>query len=294
MQTPYHAGEKSVQRRAGVAEIAQRVGASIRDSAPDVARQWLGTVPLGAVGFEGADGRVWASLCGGRAGWVRALDATTLEVELGGLSLDEPLRARAAAGEFESGWCFLDPATRRRMRFNGVARAVSSDLLRVAARQVYSNCPKYIQQRVRKSDDTLAAVAREATATGQLLTAEQCAALARCDTLFWATLGPDGADCSHRGGNPGWLRVEDQTLSWDDFSGNAMFNTLGNLEYESRCGLVALDWENGIARQLCGTARVIWSGQARQIAFEVEFWRESWLPILVDWQLEEMSPFNPN
>ena len=40
-------------------------------------------------------------------------------------------------------------------------RLDTPDLLRVSVRQVYSNCPKYIQQRVRKSDDMLASVARD-------------------------------------------------------------------------------------------------------------------------------------
>lgn len=292
MNTPFHAGETWVQARAGVSEMARRVGASIRTQIPDAAREWLANVPLGAVGFEGADGRVWACLCGGHASWVGVPDETTLEVRLGDMPASDPLRVRAAVGKFESGWCFLDPATRRRMRFNGTARAFGPDALRVAARQVYANCPKYIQQRVRETGDT-GGVARVEATTGRSLTAAQRASLARCDTLFWATLGPDGADCSHRGGNPGWLRVQGQDLEWDDFPGNAMFNTLGNLEHEARCGLVALDWEEGIARQLCGSARVVWRSEARRVHFEVEFWRESWLPVLFGWELQEMSPFNP-
>lgn len=292
---PFHAGEKRVQARAGVREMARRVGATIRDHAPDAARQWLHSVPLGAVGFEGVDGRVWASLCGGSAGWMNAPDATTLEVDLGDLHPRDPLRERVEAGVFESGWCLLDPATRRRMRFNGVARATGSGRLRVEARQVYSNCPKYIGQRVRLAERPLDPIARgvAAAASGQFLSAPQRLALEKCDTLFWATLGPDGADCSHRGGNPGWLRVGAQTLSWDDYSGNAMFNTLGNLEGEPRCGLVTLDWENGIARQLCGHARVIWHGENRVVNFEIERWREEWLPVLGGWELQELSPFNP-
>ena len=201
-------------------------------------------------------------------------------------------RAKFESGEFESGWCFLDPATRRRMRFNGVAHADGPDTLRVEAHQVYSNCPKYIQQRARAELFPLVSAPAQAT-TGHVLTTTQSAALTKCDTLFWATLGPDGADCSHRGGNPGWLRVEGQTLRWNDYPGNAMFNTLGNLEHEARCAIVALDWENHIARQLCGHARVLWQGEARIVEFDVEFWRESRTPVLAGWRLQEMSPFNP-
>ncbi|MES2462543.1 MAG: oxidoreductase, partial [Armatimonadota bacterium] len=40
----------------------------------------------------------------------------------------------------------LEPATRRRMRLNGDAELVEGGLL-LHARQVYANCPKYIQRR---------------------------------------------------------------------------------------------------------------------------------------------------
>ena len=41
-----------------------------------------------------------------------------------------------------------------------------------------------------------------------------------------------GADASHRGGNPGFVRADSpHELSWPDYSGNSMFLTLGNLAY---------------------------------------------------------------
>lgn len=50
-------------------------------------------------------------------------------------------------------------------------------------------------------------------------------------TLFIASSHPErGADVSHRGGHPGFIRVEDaQTIIIPDYSGNNMFNTLGNI-----------------------------------------------------------------
>ena len=59
----------------------------------------------------------------------------------------------------------------------------------------------------------------------------QRAWVAAADTFFIASAAPGGgADASHRGGNPGFVRVRDAaTLEWPDYSGNTMFNTLGNI-----------------------------------------------------------------
>jgi predicted pyridoxine 5'-phosphate oxidase superfamily flavin-nucleotide-binding protein len=55
---------------------------------------------------------------------------------------------------------------------------------------------------------------------------------------------PAGVDCSHRGGNPGLVRVLDERrLVFPDYSGNNMFQTLGNLSLDSRAGLLFLDFE---------------------------------------------------
>ena len=44
-------------------------------------------------------------------------------------------------------------------------------------------------------------------------------------------------DASHRGGSPGFVRVDDGDLWWPDYAGNNMFNTLGNLAADpaARC-----------------------------------------------------------
>ena len=82
------------------------------------------------------------------------------------------------------------------------------------------------------------------------------APLAQADTAFVATRAPEGADVSHRGGTPGFLRVDDGTVSWPDFQGNAMFNTLGNLVVDPACGLTVVDPEDGTTLYLSGQATV--------------------------------------
>lgn len=65
-------------------------------------------------------------------------------------------------------------------------------------------------------------------------------------------------DASHWGGNPGFVQVSGDRLRWPDYRGNAMFNTLGNLESYPRAGLLFPDFETGATLQLTGRASIDW------------------------------------
>ena len=64
------------------------------------------------------------------------------------------------------------------------------------------------------------------------------ALLGGADTFFIGTTHPArGADASHRGGPAGFVRVDGGALWWPVYSGNNMFNTLGNLAVNPVRGL---------------------------------------------------------
>ena len=104
--------------------------------------------------------------------------------------------------------------------------------------------------------------------------------LGQADTAFVATRAPEhGADVSHRGGNPGFLRVvDDTTIVWPDYQGNAMFNTLGNLQLDPSCGLTVVSPDDGTTLQLSGRGEVLWGlddlpafpGAQRVVALHVQ------------------------
>ncbi|MEP6337305.1 MAG: pyridoxamine 5'-phosphate oxidase family protein, partial [Anderseniella sp.] len=71
-----------------------------------------------------------------------------------------------------------------------------------------------------------------------------------------------GVDVSHRGGRPGFVRVgEDGVLSFPDFSGNRIFNTLGNIADDGRVGMAFPGFASGDLLLLTGRARIIWDGE---------------------------------
>ena len=126
--------------------------------------------------------------------------------------------------------------------------------------QAYGNCPKYIRSRLVEPVVDGELLRHRAT----LLDARQQAFIARADTLFVASYHPQGgADASHRGGDPGFVSVLGPgALSFPDYPGNNMFNTLGNIQAEPRVGLLFLDFEVGGTLQLTGRASIEWKPQA--------------------------------
>lgn len=79
------------------------------------------------------------------------------------------------------------------------------------------------------------------------------------DMFFIASTGPDGSvDCSYKGGDPGFVRVVDEsTLAFPVFDGNGMFRTLGNLSVNPTVGLLFIDFENGNRLRVNGEASVV-------------------------------------
>jgi predicted pyridoxine 5'-phosphate oxidase superfamily flavin-nucleotide-binding protein len=248
----FHSGERAVQRRAGVADQARVVGRGIgRTLTPPVAR-FLARQRLAVAASLDGEGRVWASLLTGPAGFLSAPDPGRLSIAAPPIPGD-PLGPTLAARS-DVGLLVIDPRTRQRMRFNGQAR-LSVDGLSLDLRQVYGNCPKYIQLREAEAD---ALAEPEAPRVTSRLDARQRATIGNADTLFIASFHPEGgADASHRGGFPGFVRVlADDQLAFPDYPGNAMFNTLGNLAEYPQAGLLFVDFASGDVLQVSGRARV--------------------------------------
>ncbi|WP_304454376.1 pyridoxamine 5'-phosphate oxidase family protein [Nocardiopsis sp. YSL2] len=263
----YHRGELAVQERAALSRQAGHTARAIRASVPDVAADFLAARTFLVVGAADTDGRTWCSLLTGPPGFLRVPDENTLDVAALPHRGD-PLAERLRQGPAPVGALALDPARRRRMRVNGTVRPHGPGL-RVATEDVYANCPKYIQKRT----PVPTAPTGPEPVHGDALTPGQQALVRRADTFFVATRSDTGhADANHRGGGPGFLRVHSPTLlSWPDYVGNAMFNTLGNLWVEPRAGLLVPDWETGDTLRLTGRARVLWDEGSPTRERSVEF-----------------------
>jgi predicted pyridoxine 5'-phosphate oxidase superfamily flavin-nucleotide-binding protein len=257
----YHGGELEAQRRAGVRDLAERVGRIIGGTIPGPAAAFLAQRTFVVTATVAADGAVHASILGGRAGFADALDPSTIRLRPAGGDRETVTSDLAATGII--GLLAIDFATRRRMRANGTGVVREGEFI-LSTREVYSNCPQYIHPRRDIALDS------GVPTHFRRLTPSQLALVASADTFFMATAHPErGADASHRGGDPGFVSVTPATVSWLDFPGNNMFNTLGNLLVDDRCSLLFVDFESGHTLRIDGRASIAW-GEARRIDVAIE------------------------
>jgi uncharacterized protein len=304
-ESPFHAGELAIQSRMGAqAQMDKQGRGMIREYLPDQFRQFFAQLSYVIVGTVDATGNPWASMLVGHPGFLSAPDDRTLQVTAQPL-FGDPLTTTLAEG-IDIGLLGIELHTRRRNRLNGRVTATHANGFAVQVGQSFGNCPKYIQARMFE-------LAADAPITPQLvhsivaLGAIERTMITAADTFFIATAYhaeaagvASGVDVSHRGGNPGFVRIDDdQTLTVPDFSGNCMFNTFGNLEVNPRAGLLFVDFEQGNRLYLTGTAHVIWDGAAiaayagaeRLFRFHVEqgYRVDGSLPLR--WSSPDRSPF---
>ena len=287
MGAVFHAGELEAQRLADVVDEAHAVGRIIGDSISAPAARFLTRQRLAIASTTDSQGRVWASPLTGPPGFLSAVDSGMLWSS-GQPVAGDPLRETLATSA-PIGLLVIDPRTRQRMRFNGRGLLTAEGVF-VEVAQVYGNCPKYIQLRAEVEDGKAVA---EAPLVSPQLNAAQRSWIEATDTMFIATAHPQaGADASHRGGRPGFIEVEGPTrLSFPDYQGNNMFNTLGNLLVNPNAGLLFIDFEHGHILQLTGTACVV---AERRIAFDISESRETRNALALRYRFLEYSPAHPD
>jgi predicted pyridoxine 5'-phosphate oxidase superfamily flavin-nucleotide-binding protein len=286
--TVFHEGERAVQRRAGVERTADQVGRNIMSSIPPEFGEFLRAQPFVVVASQDDDGRVWAALIVGGVGFATVVDDQHV------LLATEPFAGRV-------GILAIDFNTRSRIRLNGTAEPTPEGVL-VTVDEAFGNCPKYIQRRL--PVERLEPPRQPTRSTGTALDARQRSLITDADTFFIASLHPQrGADASHRGGRPGFVEVSDDgtRLRFPDYTGNRMFQTLGNLTSDPRTGLLFVDWDSGHTLQLTGRARIVWDedevtahpGAERLVDVEIEEIREVERAMPARWTLIEPSRLNP-
>jgi uncharacterized protein len=248
--SPFHAGELDAQALAGESSR----GAGIRDFMPDQHRDFFALLPyLFATGRD-AQGKPIATMLTGPEGFVNSPSPNELAIAALPASGD-PADAALGVGA-PIGLLGLDLRTRRRNRANGTIRERGGSSLKVVVSQSFGNCAKYIQVR----QHTFAPASAPTTEELGGLDAAASTLIAQSDTLFIASGSESGLDISHRGGRPGFVRIEGGRLSVPDFAGNSYFNTFGNLLREPATSLLFLDFAKGDLLQLQGVAEIVWSG----------------------------------
>jgi uncharacterized protein len=261
----WHAGELAMQQAAGVVERMEAVGRrNVRDHLIDQHRRFYPQLPFVVLGAVDANGDAWATVRANQPGFLQAPDAYRLHVELSRDSND-PADAGMNDGDAMA-LLGIELPTRRRNRLNGIVQrtaaggAIGFDL---RVEQSYGNCPQYITKRDFSFVRDPAVSSAVAPVAGGELDERARQLISRADSFFVASYvdredGHRQVDVSHRGGKPGFVRVDEHgVFTIPDFAGNLFFNTLGNLVVNPRAGLVFVDYATGDLLQLTGDAEVL-------------------------------------
>jgi len=264
----FHEGEQIVQERMGVRETSKKLGSRfVRDHLTAEQQEFYQELPFIFVGSVDESGRPWASVLYGRPGFLSTPADSTLRVQASPF-FGDPLRESLVEGA-ELGFLGIEFDTRRRNRVNGRVVKKENDSFDVMINQSFGNCPQYIQSRQIKRLPEGGAL-RDPGAIRKFTRLSEHARriINKADNFYIATYFSSfrqdkrqGADVSHRGGRPGFVRVVDErTVKFPDFPGNNLFNTLGNIELNPVAGLLFIDFDTGDLLYLTGDVKVDWGG----------------------------------
>ncbi|GAB5454190.1 MAG: pyridoxamine 5'-phosphate oxidase family protein [Henriciella sp.] len=302
----FHRGELELQDRVGMREKIEVMSQHMmRDFMPDQHREFFESLEYAFIGSVDQSGRPHASILTGPVGFIRSPDAHTLVINTG-VREDRTAFDALAIGN-RVGFLGLELSNRRRNRMHGFISAMDATSITISVVQSYGNCPKYISLRdIVERDQPVSAdtAVRQAT-----LAPADIDLVKSADTFFISSYVRDqsgaayeGADISHRGGAPGFVSVEaPNQITIPDYTGNNMFNTLGNLLINPKAGLLFLDFESGDQLHLHGHATIIddgndvdqFPGAKRLLRITVEGVERAKSSFPLRWRFVESSPFNP-
>ena len=302
--SPFHLGEQKIQHRLGVRDKMERFGQQvIRDYMPEQHREFYAQLPFVFVAHADQHGWPWASILFNQPGFIDSPDNKHIHINTIPVPGDPLINSLKLGNQL--GILGIELETRRRNRLSGHISNVSENSIELCINQAFGNCPQYIQTRELHSIDPMSMPPKTEEKLTQL-DQQAIDLISNSDTFFVASYvatgsnkPSEGADVSHRGGKPGFIRIDDpQTLTIPDYLGNFHFNTLGNFLENPKAGLLFIDFNHGHLLTITGTVEILWdspdigffSGAERLWTFRIDHghWLKNVLPLR--WKLQQYSP----
>ena len=240
----FHEGEIAVQSHIGVRNEAENISdLFIHKFLEPKAQEFVSQRRLAIASTIDQQGRSWASWLTGKPNFIEVFNDTEVVITPYPIAVDHV--SENLAQNPNLGLLTIDFAKRRRLRLNGLATLKSTGKINLQTQQVFFNCPKYITKRYFESTITERIISERSMS--DTLNRHQQDWISQADTFFIATSHPEqGADASHRGGKPGFIRImAPNQLIFPDYRGNNLFQTFGNLTVNPYAGLLFLDFDQG-------------------------------------------------
>ncbi|OBT44528.1 hypothetical protein VE00_04917 [Pseudogymnoascus sp. WSF 3629] len=261
---PFHEGETSLHHTLHVPDRDNPTQPFLSPFAASV----LQRSPLIALGAVDEQGRPWTTLWGGEPAFARSIAPSIIAIKSGVARTHDPvieiLLGAAAPGEVVQGGekgalmsgLAIDLDSRLRAKFAGrmIAGALQEPEKDSGAAEVQlvvkietslGNCPKYLN---RKAIHPLPPPA--------------ISLIYAADLFFLSSSHPLTPSTNHRGGPPGFIRIltntpTELTLVYPEYSGNNLYQTLGNYRLSPLASLLIPDFATGDALYLTGRVDIL-------------------------------------
>ncbi|KAF2091867.1 hypothetical protein K490DRAFT_32975 [Saccharata proteae CBS 121410] len=297
------------------------------------AASMLQRAPLLAIGTRDAEQRPWTTVWGGNPSFSRPLGGSLVGIRAEVDRSHDPVvqvltkgrddgevTREEGPGRMVSGLP-IDLMTRKRVKVYGrlVATALGKpdedkddgkdsgqgDIqLVVNVEQSFGNCPKYLN----KKQIQPATPYPKLLHSSPKLSEDGLELLGRADLFFISSSNADkDMDTNHRGGSAGFVRVlsnEDDgaELVYPEYSGNRLYQTLGNLKSSPRAGICVPDFITGDVLYMTGTTEILVGAAANSVLprsnlavkFRVTESRYVQQGLPFRGSPGESSPYNPN
>lgn len=308
--SPFHKGEQAIQSRMGVRDSMERFGKMvIRDHMPQQHQNFYQQLPFIIVGHADRNGDPWVSFLCKPPGFIQSPNNKQLDINIS-LSNGDPLLETLKDNQQNDqttrlGLLGIELPSRRRNRLSAHVRKFNRDQIQLDVDQSFGNCPQYIQSR---ELEFLPTEQRRAEKFEDISELDQAAItlIEKADTFFIASYidfedgnASNGADASHRGGRPGFVRVNDTvSITIPDYLGNNHFNTFGNITENGKAGLLFIDFDSGDILTITGNAEINWNStdishfEGAQRLLEFSLTKARWIKnaLPVRWGKAEFSP----
>ncbi|KAF5669012.1 FAD-binding protein [Fusarium heterosporum] len=238
--------------------------------------------PLVALGTLDSEGRPWTTIWGGEPGFARPMAEGVLAFNSSVDTRHDPVfralwdgisdegvqqgainRPNGGDGKGMAGLS-IDLETRDRVKLVGkmIAGATVDEgktvQMAMAVTESLGNCPKYLN----KKNIIPNTMKPELVSDKLPLPQEALDLIAAADMFFLSSTNGLTMDTNHRGGSPGFIRVINNQgngleLIYPEFSGNRLYQTLGNVKVNPLVGLIIPDYNSADALYLTGSASIL-------------------------------------
>ncbi len=245
MPLTYHEGQIEVQTEANT-----RVVAGMLASWVGPVGEFCRTADMIVLAMPGPEGRLRFMALSGAAPVIEPAGRSAVLLRLNGDQAPE------LSEDVSCGGLAISLAVARRARLNGTLSRTADGLL-LSATEAFTNCRKYVVPSVSLEECRhFGPTSRE---TIDVTDPWLAGVVATAETSFVASVSPDGVvDASHRGGPAGFfeLDVAARRIEWDEYVGDGMLKSAGNVRATGRLTLVVPDLASGDAVELSGRAGI--------------------------------------